>query len=150
MTKKSKITKAIEEQMKAVAKVKKSPQAPKSKWRYGCVKRTYKTVLPKETFKDTFYELVEVFDQGKMWTAEGVTMAAESKKALIKALKIAIDDLEKYDVIVQRKAVIHRIGKVKEENKFGGPGLKPYSDLRRGRKDLMPLKEMRAKVRREK
>jgi hypothetical protein len=92
---------------------KKSPQAPKGKWRYGCVKRTYVTKLPKETFRESSFELVEVFDQGRSWTAEAVSMAADSRAGLILALEIAVKDLKKYDVIVEKKPIVHDMGRKK-------------------------------------
>lgn len=93
-----------------MTKRKKSPQAPKGKWRYGVVKRTYKTMLPKETFSETYYELVEVYDQRKSYTAEAVSLTAESKEGLIRALTVALQDLDKYDVIIDRKAVVRKFG----------------------------------------
>lgn len=91
----------------------KSPQAPKGKWRYGCVKRVYKTVLPDVTFSETSYEVVEVFHQGKAWSSEPRAVTAESKKALITQLKKVISDIEKYDVIVEKKSIVHKIGQKK-------------------------------------
>lgn len=85
-------------------------QAPKGKWRYGCVKRTYVTKLPNETFKETLYEIVEVYDQGKSWTGEAVTIYGSSKKDLIEALQRAIKDLETYMTIVEKKPIVHVVG----------------------------------------
>lgn len=91
-------------------KKEKPPQAPKGKWRYGVVKRKYKTITPKMTSTQTSYELVEVYDQGRSWTSEAVCLAAASKKGLTTSLQFALQDLDSYDVIVDNKVIIRRIG----------------------------------------
>lgn len=89
----------------------KKKQAPKGRWRYGCVKRTYVTKLPKETFKESCYELVEVFDQGKSWTAEAVSVSAESYQGLIRTLEVIISDLKNYAMIEEPKSIIRDMRK---------------------------------------
>lgn len=93
---------------------KKVPQAPKGKWRYGIVKRTYKTVFetsPKKlSFTESFFELVEVYDQGRSYTGVTVDISAEGKAGLIRALESALAAAKKYDVIVEKKVIVHRIG----------------------------------------
>lgn len=88
----------------------KKKQAPKHTWRYGCAKRIYVTRIPGQRFQETLYELVEVYDQGKSWTATAVTMGAGSKKDLVKWLRQAADDIEKYDTIVEKKPIVRKIG----------------------------------------
>lgn len=77
-------------------------------WKYGCVKRTYKTVLPnRKVTSETLYELVEVYD-GKGHTETAIQMCASSKNKLIESLKRALWDLQKAPVIVQEEPVVHR------------------------------------------
>lgn len=92
----------------------KAPQAPKNKWRYGVVKRTYKTVLPDKTFTETAYELVEVYYSGKAWTSEAVSLMGASRKQLERALELALADIRKYDLIVEKKLIVRTIGKAKD------------------------------------
>lgn len=84
-----------------------------SKWRYGCVKRTYKTITPALTCQETTYELVEVYDNGRSWTKEPVTPYSNTKKGLIEMLERAIKDLEEHDPIVERKPIIRIVGEKK-------------------------------------
>ncbi len=83
------------------------------KWRYGCVKRTYKTIAPTLTCQETIYELVEVYDHGKSWTKEPVMPSSNTKKGLIEMLERAIRDLKEHDPIVERKPIIRKIGEKK-------------------------------------
>lgn len=83
------------------------------KWRYGCVKRTYKTITPALTCQETTYELAEVYDHGKSWTKEPVSPYSNTKKGLIEMLKRAIKDLEEHDPIVERKPIIRIVGEKK-------------------------------------
>lgn len=72
-------------------------------WRYGCVKKTYtqkgNPEIDQDDFSETLYQLHEVYDQGKSWTQDPVTLAGSSKEELIKVLEMAIKDLKEYDVI---------------------------------------------------
>ena len=65
-------------------------------WRYQARKKTYGD--------EVFYELVEAYpdlmDNGIIpHTQEAVTICADTKEELIKFLRIAADDVEKYGVI---------------------------------------------------
>lgn len=92
-------------------------QAPKHKWRYGCVKRIYKTVLPGKTFTEVSYELVEMYDQGRSWTENAVTVTGSSKARLIEVLMMAIADIKTYPVVIEKKPIVHRIGSIKDNGK---------------------------------
>lgn len=87
-----------------------NPQAPKGKWRYGVVKKTYVTVLPDSQHQETHYELVEVYDQGKSWTAEPISVSASSQKELVATLQRMINDVNKYNIITIKKKIVHKIG----------------------------------------
>ena len=86
-------------------------QAPKGKWRYGCVKRTYVTILPDETFTEHSFEVAEVFNSGKLWSAEARAVTAESKAGLIRQLERVIKDLKSYPVIVEKKPFVNDMTK---------------------------------------
>lgn len=92
-------------------------QAPKHTWRYGCVRRTYKTMLPDGKFQETHYELVEVYDEGKSYTAEAVSLSADSKDGLIATLARALNDLIKYPQITDQKTYVHMIGNPNGKNR---------------------------------
>lgn len=91
---------------------KKSKQAPKGTWRYGVVKRTYKTLLPvehgvSEVLTEVHFELAEVFSRGRAYSSEARAITAESKAGLIKQMKKAIKDIGKYPVIVEKNPIVH-------------------------------------------
>lgn len=94
--------------------MKNQKQAPKGKWRYGCVKRTYVTKL-KDTdgnikkYQETNYELAEVYDRGRSWTLDQVSPYSNSKAGLIKTLKNIISDLEKYETIAEREPTVRKL-----------------------------------------
>ena len=88
-------------------------QAPIGKWRYGCVKRTYVTILPDERFTEHSFEVAEVFFQGKAWSAEARAVTAESKAALIEQLERVIRDIKAYSVIVEKKPYVNDMRKKK-------------------------------------
>lgn len=67
-------------------------------WHYQARKKTYNG--------EVVYELVESFpdllldgDEVVLHTEDAVTISADSKEELAKWLRIAADDVEKYDVI---------------------------------------------------
>lgn len=95
-----------------MTKKKKSKQAPKGTWRYGIVKRTYKTIIGTTTggvsrYSVTCYEPAEVYNSGKSWSTEARAIIGGSKRELIEQMKKAIKDFEKYDVIVEKKPIVH-------------------------------------------
>lgn len=83
------------------------------KWRYGCVKRTYKTIAPTLTCQETVYELTEVYDHGRSWCKEPIMPYSNTRKGLIETLKRIIKDLEEHDPIVERKPIIREVVKKK-------------------------------------
>jgi hypothetical protein len=94
-----------------------SKKLPKNKWRYGCVKRTYKTILSGKTFTETCYELVEVFGPGLSYTENAVTVSGNSKAGLQEALLRAARDVAEYPVIVEKKPIVHKIGSISDNGK---------------------------------
>lgn len=96
----------------------KKKQAPKGKWRYGVVKRMYKTILPTtkggvSRYQTTSYELVEVYDSGKSWTAEAISISADTERELMKTLIRVLGDVKGYDTIVEKKPIVYDMRKKK-------------------------------------
>ncbi len=82
-------------------------------WRYGCVRKTYKTILPDgEESTEIWYQTHEVYvdDKGNVegWTEEPVDISVDgSKENLVVWLRKAADDIEKNPMICDEDVVIN-------------------------------------------
>ncbi|MAF25567.1 hypothetical protein CL634_08355 [bacterium] len=83
-----------------------------SHWRYACVKRTYHTILPDEAIQEeVVYELVEFFDEHGYTMEPVIVTSDKSKEDLAKWLRLAADDVEKHDLIIDKEPVVHVLQK---------------------------------------